>query len=127
MRVRSITVAVLVLTALVAILPLLATAARQQPREITLVAKKMAFYVEGRPVPNPIIHLKPGERVRLTLKNEDKGVLHDFAIRDLGVGTPTLRGAESASVVFDVPPKTAEYRYVCRPHSKMMGGRVAVE
>lgn len=126
MRVRSITLTLLMLAALVATFPLFATA-RQQPREIVLVAKKMAFYVDGRSAPNPVLHLKPGERVRLTLKNEDKGVLHDFAIRDLGVGTPTLKGAESASVVFDVPPKTAEYRYLCRPHSKMMAGRVTVE
>lgn len=126
MRVRSITITLLVLTALVATFPLFATA-RQHPREITLVAKKMAFYMDGRSAPNPVIRLKPGERVRLTLKNEDKGVLHDFAIRDLGVGLPTLKGAESASVVFDVPPKTAEYRYICRPHSKMMSGKIEVE
>jgi plastocyanin len=123
---RSITITLLVLTALVATFPLFATA-RQPPREITLVAKKMAFYMDGRSAPNPVIRLKPGERVRLTLKNEDKGVLHDFAIRDLGVGLPTLKGAESASVVFDVPRRAAAYRYVCRPHSKMMGGTVAVE
>jgi len=126
MRVRSLNITLLVFATLMATLPLIATA-RQQPREILLVAKQMTFYVDGRSAPNPVIRLKPGERVRFTLKNEDKGVLHDFAIQDLGIATGTLKSAERASVVVEVPRRTGEYRYVCRPHSKMMAGKIEVE
>ncbi|MBI4476531.1 MAG: cupredoxin domain-containing protein [Acidobacteria bacterium] len=126
MRIRSLWLSVPVLAAAIVTLPLLATA-RQEPREIGLVARQMAFYLDEDTAPNPVIRLKPGERVRLTLKNEDKGVLHDFTIRDLGVATATLKTSETASVVFEVPRRTANYRYACRPHSKMMAGDVAVE
>lgn len=126
MRIRSVIVTLFLLGALVATLPLLATASKQA-REIVLVARQMAFYADGGSTPNPVIRLKPGERVRLTLKNEDTGVLHDFSIKDLGVATGTLKSAERASVVFDVPRRPAEYRYVCRPHAKMMAGIVEVQ
>ncbi len=116
----------LAIAAIAATLPLIAMAAKR-PREITLVAKQMAFYVEGDSSPNPVIRLKPGERVRFTLRNEDRGVEHDFTIRALGVATGTLRTAERGSVVFEVPKRIGEYRYTCKPHAKMMAGTVTVE
>jgi hypothetical protein len=68
-KIIGIAVAVLALGAWVA-------AVNQAPdREITLVARGMAFYYLGDPVvPNPPIFVNAGERVRIVLRNDDRGI-----------------------------------------------------
>ena len=53
---------------------------REAPREITLVVRGMTFYLEGNDQPNPSIRVKAGERIRVVLRNEERGIQHDFAM-----------------------------------------------
>lgn len=98
------------------------------PREITLVAKGMTFYIEGDKSPNPTIRLKAGERIRLVLRNEDPGMTHDLVVKDWKVATKTLAArGDQDTVVFRVPNRQGETNYQCTPHSAMMRGRIQVE
>ena len=96
-------------------------------REIRLVARDMTFYVEGQADPNPTLRLRAGETVRLMLRNEDKGMTHDFAIPEWGAVTRRLDGGEEAAITFRVPDRPASQTYTCRPHSKVMRGTILVE
>jgi uncharacterized cupredoxin-like copper-binding protein len=95
-------------------------------RDVVLVARGMAFYLEGDDRPNPDIHVRAGERVRLVLKNEAPGLVHDTAIPEWGVALREIRAGERAEIVFDVPGSPGRVEYVCRPHAQMMRGQVVV-
>jgi plastocyanin len=96
-------------------------------REIVLVARGMTFVLEDTPeAPNPEIQLRAGERVRLVLKNEAPGLLHDIVIPELGVEIPQMRAGESRELVFTVPAAPGRHEYRCRPHAEMMRGVVDV-
>lgn len=99
---------------------------RPAPREITLVAKGMAFYLEDGDVPNPTIVVKPGERVRVVLNNLDRGLQHDFAVPSLDAALDPVSWNRSDDVVFNAPDKPGSYEYWCRPHMTMMRGRILV-
>lgn len=113
-----------------ALLPLVAAsrAGDPAPRELTIVAREMAFFVDGQPTPNPALAFKAGERVRLVLRNEDRGMTHDFVITPWGVATKTLteKGAQDV-VEFRVPRQRGSSDYQCTPHAAMMRGRITVE
>jgi plastocyanin len=96
-------------------------------REIVLVARDMAFFLPGETTPNPVLRLKRGERIALTLRNEDAGIAHDFAIPAWDVATKKLDGEGSDRVVFRVPDKAGPADYLCNPHAVMMFGAIAVE
>jgi FtsP/CotA-like multicopper oxidase with cupredoxin domain len=68
---RRVSVKALIAATAVAVLLLgvLAVAVTRPAREITLVARGMAFYLENGDLPNPTITVKPGERVRIMLRN----------------------------------------------------------
>ena len=102
------------------------TNAREEPRAITLTARDMAFYLEGDATPNPTLVLHRGERVRLTLINQDRGMTHDFAVRSMDVATRALRGGTD-SLVFEAPERPGESEYVCTYHARMMKGVLKVE
>ena len=72
---------VFVFVGLFLLLPLAATST-PVAREITLVTRDMAFYLEGDTRPNPTIRLQAGERVRFVLRNLDPGIDHNLAIDD---------------------------------------------
>ena len=96
-------------------------------RELTLVARGMTFVLEDAPnQPNPIIPLRVGERVRLVLKNEAPGLLHDVEIPALNIRLDQLRAGESTHRTFTVPDLPGRHEYRCRPHSEMMHGIVEV-
>jgi len=95
-------------------------------RVIHLVARDMTFYVAGEPEPNPTIHARAGERIRLVLNNADGGMSHDFAIRSWRVTTNLLKGKGEVSVEFTVPEARGSYIYSCTPHSEMMSGILIV-
>lgn len=113
--------------ALAALLPILADPRPSAPREIALVARNMAFYVEGDTTPNPTLRFKANERVRVTLKNADPGMTHNFAIEAWGVTTPHLRDEGPVSIEFHVPPRNARYEYICAPHAQTMRGIIEIE
>jgi plastocyanin len=97
------------------------------PREVTLMARGMTFVLATEPeTPNPVIPLRAGERVRLILRNEAPGLLHDIAIPEWDVAVTQIRAGESAEVIFTVPNEIGRHEYRCRPHSEMMKGVVEV-
>lgn len=115
------------LAALMVLAALLPAVSSTPAREITLVARGMAFYVEGAPTePNPTLELTAGERVRVTLRNDDRGMTHDFAVPVAGAGLEPIEWNERGVVVFDVPATPGTYEYVCRPHLLMMKGVIKV-
>jgi plastocyanin len=97
------------------------------PREVVLVARDMAFYLDGGGQENPTLRFKPGEEVRLLLKNEEPGVAHDFAVREWQVATRRLQGRGSDILTFRVPDRSGRYDYLCNPHASMMRGIIEVE
>ena len=110
------------------LLPMLASSEPDPVREIRVVVRDMAFYVDGGVEPNPTITVRAGEQVRLRLRNEDAGMRHDFAIKEWTVGTKVLeeRGEED-SIRFRVPDQQGTQKYQCTPHSTMMSGTIRVE
>ena len=119
--------AVTALSAVLVVAALLPTMTTPYAREIHLVAKDMAFYVDGDPSrPNPTIEVKAGERVRIVLRNQDRGMNHDFAVPAAAAGTTLLKWNEEGEVVFEVPSAPGTYEYVCQPHQLMMRGTLRV-
>ncbi len=99
----------------------------ETPREVLLLARGMGFVLaSASDTPNPTLHFRAGERVRVVLKNEAPGLLHDFEIPAWNVRIEQLRAGETGEVVFTLPagPQRTEYR--CRPHAELMHGMVEV-
>ena len=120
--------AVAVVVVLLVVGVLLTAVTRTSAREITLVARGMAFFLESDPaIPNPTLRLKAGERVRITLRNEERGFTHDFAVPAVDAATDLISWNEDADVTFDVPDRPGTYDYVCEPHAMMMRGRIIVQ
>ena len=114
--------------ALVAAAVVTSAGAREQVREIHLVARGMAFYLDADPTTaNPTITLQGGERVRLVLRNETPGIDHDLAITSFGVGLTPVAVGHVAAFDFEVPDRPGRHEYVCRPHAVMMKGTVVVQ
>jgi plastocyanin len=100
--------------------------AESSVREIHLVAKDMTFYVDGQDAPNPTLQARPGERIRIILRNTDIGMSHDFVIRSWSVSTRLLKGKGQDSIEFTVPNTRGSHLYSCSPHAEMMGGAIVV-
>lgn len=116
--------ALALLMVLVALLPAVSST---PTREITLVVRGMAFYVKDDPrTANPALEVKAGERVRIVLENQNRGMTHDFAVPALGAALDPIDWNETDTVVFDVPEAPGTYEYVCRPHQLMMRGTIRV-
>jgi plastocyanin len=97
------------------------------PREVTIVARGMTFVLANAPdTPNPVIQLRAGERVRLVLKNEAPGLLHNIQIPAWKVQVDQIRAGQRAEVAFTVPSTVGRYQYLCGPHSELMKGFVEV-
>jgi Cupredoxin-like domain len=106
-------------------------ATRPEPREVTLVARGMAFYLPDDPTPNPRLVVASGEPLRLLLRNDDRGMPHDLAVPDDDgdwIRTREVRGAgETAALTFEAPDTPGTYEYVCLLHSRMMRGILLVQ
>ena len=96
------------------------------PREVALVARGMAFFLAGASTPNPTIRVSPGERIRIVLRNDTPGMVHDFAVASLGASISPLTTGRSAAVEITAPGRPGRYSYRCRPHSLMMQGAIEV-
>ena len=83
--------------------------------------------MEGSPAPNPTLIVQRGERVKVTLRNEDAGMTHDFAVRAWNAGTPRLSGGGKAVIQFQAPEQPGVATYSCTPHGEMMRGTIRVE
>ena len=115
--------AVAALMVIAALLPVMTSSV---DREVTLVARGMAFFVEGGQIPNPTIVVKAGETVRIVLQNEDRGMTHDFAVPALDAAMSLINWNERDTVTFDVPSEPGTYEYICNPHRLMMRGTIKV-
>ena len=114
--------------ALVAAAVVSSAGAREQVREIHLVARGMAFYLDADPTTaNPAIAVQRGERVRFVLRNETPGIDHDLAIASFGVGLTPIAAGQVASFDLDVPDRPGRHEYACRPHAVMMKGVVEIQ
>lgn len=120
-------IAAVALTAGVLLLSQMMRAREPEPVEVRLVARDMAFQVDGRDALNPVLRFKAGQRVRLTLVNADRGIAHDFTIPPWNVRTPLLDTTGEASVEFVVPSTRGTAAYSCTPHARMMRGTIEVE
>ena len=101
---------------------------REAVRDVTLVVRNMTYYVDGDNTPNPALRFAAGEPVRLTLRNEDRGMSHDFSVRSWGVATKVLDGKGQDTVTFRVPRQSnASTAYTCTPHTAMMNGAIVIE
>jgi plastocyanin len=118
--------AALVLAAAATLASLVAVPA-PPPREIVLTARHMAFYLEGNPTPNPPLRVRAGESIKVTLRSEDPGITHDFAVKAWDVATPLLTGTGAVSVTFRAPDTRGQQEYVCSAHAVMMQGRIDVQ
>ena len=110
---------------LLLLLPL-AASTRTAVRDITLVARDMAFYLDGGSEPNPTIQVRTGETVQLTVLNRDPGLKHNLTIEALGLDMPHLETDASMRVRFRAPSRPGHLPYVCAPHSEMMRGVIEV-
>ena len=107
---------------------LLPVLSKAPSREITLVTRGMAFYVDGDfDTPNPTIHVPAGETIRIVLRNADPGIAHDFAVPALDEALDPIGTSETGSLTFDLPNTPGTYQYVCRPHMLMMKGTIVVD
>ena len=109
-----------------AVLAVSMSSGAETAREIVVEVRGMAFHVDGAATPNPAIRARPGELLRVTLRNRDAGLVHDFAVSDLGVVLQPIQAGASGSIVFRTPRTAGTYDYVCRPHAQMMRGRIEV-
>ena len=96
------------------------------PREITLVTRDMAFYLEGGNTPNPVLTMGAGETVRVVLRNEDVGIAHNFEVGAWGQDVPAVERGSSTSALIDAPDRPGRHVYVCGPHSALMRGIINV-
>ena len=110
---------------LLLLLPL-AASTRTAVRDITLVARDMAFYLDGGSEPNPTIQVRTGETVQLTVLNRDPGLKHNLTIEALGLDMPHLETDASMRVRLRAPSRPGRLPYVCAPHSEMMRGVIEV-
>ena len=107
---------------------LLPVMSEPRAREVTLVARDMAFYLEGDTrTPNPTIEVKAGERIRVVLRNEDRGMTHEN-----GAVPDSVRGFLAAlSEALDLPTPdvgTADRQaYACQLEDRAMFVRGAIE
>ena len=99
-------------------------------REITIVAKNMVFSVpslETSGEVNPTITVRRGQRVTITLRNDDAGMLHDLVIEGLDVRLEVVSCGETTRLTFTVPREPGEYVYLCSFHPRRMRGVFIVE
>jgi plastocyanin len=96
-------------------------------REIRLVARGMTFYLDGAGEANPTLRLHAGETVRLVLRNEDRGMKHDFTVPEWDAATPLVAAMRDGSVVVTAPARGTRAGYYCTPHQETMKGTIVVE
>jgi heme/copper-type cytochrome/quinol oxidase subunit 2 len=95
------------------------------PVELELVARDVRYNGD-----NPVLHLRRGQLVRLTVRNAEASenpIFHDFAIAGLGLDpTRALAPGESAVIEF-IPRQPGTYTYHCPLHPGLMNGKIVVE
>jgi plastocyanin len=96
-------------------------------RVIHLVAHNMTYHIAGRTDPNPALHLRRNERVRIIVTNQDAGMKHDFGIDAWQTRTSLIDGIGEAQLELVAPSVAGEAVYSCSPHGMLMRGTIRVE
>lgn len=96
------------------------------PREIRLVTRNMAFYLDGSDVPNPVLTMRAGEALRVVLRNEDIGITHSFEVGTWDQAVLSAKGGLAETAVIKIPNHPGQYEYICGPHPALMRGVVEV-
>ena len=95
-------------------------AAERPVREIVLEARDLAF--GGN---NPTLAARPGERIRLVVKNTDPGIIHSISLPGIDPQVRSVRWGEEVVLEFTAP-QSGTYDYVCPQHAPQMAGRLVV-
>jgi hypothetical protein len=109
------------------LIPQSASTSSGEVRGIHLVVHNMTYYLTARTDPNPTLHLRRGERVRLIVTNQDAGMKHDFGIDAWRKRTSLIDGIGEAELEFVAPSVPGEVVYSCTPHGTLMRGTIRVE
>ena len=96
-------------------------------RDLRIVVRDMNFYLDGSGEANPTLRLRAGETVRLVLRNEDRGMKHDFTVPAWDAATPLVPGQREAGIVITAPARGTRTIYYCTPHQQTMKGTIVVE
>ena len=124
-RVAGVLLLSLILGSMVFLWPVAAGPA-DGPREIKLVTRNMAFYLEGSDVRNPVLTMRAGEALRVVLRNEDIGITHSFEVGTWDQAVLSAKGGLTEAAVIEIPNHPGQYEYVCGPHPALMRGVVEV-
>ena len=109
------------------LLPMMASSELDKGRDLHLVIRDMAFYVDGEGQPNPTLTFKAGERVRVFVRSEDAGMNHDFVVKDWKIKSRTINGRGETELTIKVPRRARTASYYCTPHAGKMRGTISVE
>ena len=112
MRKRTTAVAVAVLVATVAALPVLAATPR--------------FTGTVGPAFNISMAKKPTKAGRITLVVSDRSSIHNFRLRGPGVNVATSVAATGTRTFRNVTLKKGRYTFVCDPHATSMRGSFTI-
>ena len=118
---------VAVVAAVVTLLPMVAATDLDRRRDVHLVIRDMAYYLDGKGEPNPTLEFRRGERVRLRVTSEDAGMEHDFVVKNLKVATKLIEGRGTEVVNIRIPKQAGTDTYFCTPHSAKMRGTIVVQ
>jgi len=105
------------------VLPLMA--AGGVGREISIVAKNMAFIIESSEPSgqtNPTITVKAGQKITIVFRNDSPGMLHDLIIQGLHIQIAVVSYGETMRLTFMAPREPGRYDYLCSFHPRSMRG-----
>jgi len=91
-----------------------------EPREILLEARDLAFGGD-----NPTLEFRPGERVRLIVRNTDTGVLHSIRLPGIDDRVHHVRWGEQVVIEFTAP-EAGDFEYTCPQHAPKMRGKIVI-
>jgi heme/copper-type cytochrome/quinol oxidase subunit 2 len=118
---------VAVIAIVATLLPMVASSEWDPKRDVHLVIRDMAYYVDGKGDPNPTLEFRRGERVRLRVTSEDAGMEHDFVMKNLKVATKLIEGRGTEVVNIRMPKQAGTDTYFCTPHSAKMRGTIVIQ
>ena len=93
----------------------------QAVREVVLEARDVAFNAD-----NPTIEARPGERLRIVVRNTDPGILHSIQLPGIDDRLRHVQWGEQIAFEFTAPEDGA-FEYTCPQHEPKMRGKIRIE